>query len=101
MTLHGLGKMIIPGTGFPYAGGPDRAFEADEVIAFGKCSAWGSSVIQYWVRLSGGAELMVRACDQDKQAERWLRRLAKLIPGHRVSCSRSDGWKLVWVDIPR
>lgn len=84
-------------SGYPYGGGPERAFERIDVVAFAKETAWGSAAIHFWVRLTDGVEVMVKACDQAKGDERWLRRIAKAVYVGRAT--RQEGWRFAWVDV--
>ena len=77
-----------------WAGGASEAFDQSDVRAFGKLSRWGDARVHYLVRLVDGAELFVNASKQSKDAERFLRRLAKPIRGWVPG--RGEGFRTVW-----
>jgi hypothetical protein len=93
-----VGRMkLVSSSGCPFGGGPDREFQRAEVVAFGKQTVWGSAVVYYWVRLTGGTEVLVNASQQGKDDERWLRRFGKkLSVGY---ADRFSGWRMAWMDV--
>ena len=93
MTLT-VTEKATTSTGCPWAGGGGATVDAADVVALGKHTAWGSSVIKFMLRLKDGREVFVKACDQAPDAERWLRKVAK--PLHVAAPSREEGWVTVW-----
>lgn len=86
-------------TGFPYAGENRVEFSADEIARVGKLTAFGSATVQFVVELKAGGELVhVRACDQSKDDERFLRRAGKRI-GSVSRPPRIVGWRIEWTEV--
>lgn len=69
-------------------------FAQADVVQLGKLYCWGSACVQFVARLRDGREVFVRADKQDKDDERFLRRLARPIRGSGVS--RAEGFRTVW-----
>jgi hypothetical protein len=64
-----------------YPVGPNVTFAKEEIVAFGKYSIRGAQArTQFLVRLTDGRELFIKACDQEKSDERYLRKVAKRLP---------------------
>lgn len=81
-------------TGCPWPGGEEVLFKQSDVSQFGKLYCWGSSCVQFLVRLRNGQEVFVRGDKQGKNDERFLRRLAKPIRGWAPG--RTEGFRVVW-----
>lgn len=89
------GKLAMRTTlGYPYAGGNSVTFAQADVRRFGKVCAWGDATTKFVVELRDGALVCIRACDQEKNEERWLRRIAK--PVRVRPASREAGWLIFW-----
>ena len=69
-----------------------------EVTHLGKLVSYGSSCTQFMVRLADETEVFVRACDQSKVVEKWLRKTAKSIQALRPGLA--VGWLVVWAPLP-
>jgi hypothetical protein len=93
--MQGIEK-ALSSTGCPWPGGVGVTFEPSDVIQLGKLYCWGSSCVQFIVRLRDGREVFVRADKQDKADEKFLRKLAKPIRGSAPG--RSEGFRVVWGD---
>ena len=91
--MHGLLKMLS-NTGCPWPGGAEVVFEQSDVLQLGKLKCWGGACAQFIVRLRDGREVFVRADKQSKDAERFLRKIAKPIRGWAPG--RSEGFRTVW-----
>lgn len=84
--------------GMPYAGGLEVEFGRADVAALGKMSIYGDQArTQYVVRLKDGRDVFIKACDQHKDDERWLRRIAATFGA--PSASRDGGWAFTWQDL--
>lgn len=84
----------------PWPGGGSRSFERSEVVAFGKIRRYGDFLTRYMVRLADGAEIFVKACDQPREDERWLRQLARGAEGPEYP-NRDVPVVLTWKEIVR
>lgn len=84
-------------TGCPWAGGEVREVARTEVAKLGKLVCWGSATVQFVLRLADGSEVFVKACDQPRDDERWLRKIAKR--GRAMWADRAAGWRTTWIDI--
>lgn len=93
-TIIAREQRLVEGTRFPYAGGDFVEIPTSEVAALGKLTAYGSAATQFVLRLRDGRQVHVRADKQDKEVERWLRRIAR--PVRARSASREAGWILTW-----
>jgi hypothetical protein len=82
-------------TGCPWPGGEEVMFEQPDVRQLGKLYCWGSSCVQFIVKLCDGREVFVRADKQAKNDERFLRRLAKPIRSGGAP-GRAEGFRVVW-----
>lgn len=91
--MRGIEKGLS-NTGCPLPIGAEVSFNAADVLQLGKLYCWGSSCVQFIVRLRNGHEVFVRADKQAKDDERFLRRLAKPLRGGGVG--RSEGFRTVW-----
>ncbi len=91
--MHGIEK-ALSNTGCPWPGGVEVAFAQADVSQLGKLYCWGSSCVQFIVKLRDGRELFVRADKQSKEDERFLRKIAKPIRGW--ARGRSEGFSTVW-----
>lgn len=78
MWLQGV-EVKRNSSGTPYPGALKRNFLSTEVVALGKLAFYGDAVTRYLVRLQDGTELFVKACDQEQDAEKWLRKLARKV----------------------
>lgn len=87
-------EKTVSNTGCPLPGDVEIAFEQADVIQLGKLYCWGSAAVSFVVRLRDGREVFVRADKQDKDDERFLRRLAKPIRGWAPG--RAEGFRTVW-----
>ena len=85
----------VPSTKFPYRSAIERPFLREEVAALGKLRCWGSAGVNFRIRLKDGTLLGIRACDQPKDDEKWLRKLAKKVP--YVDPGRY--WSTAWVEV--
>lgn len=81
-------------TGCPWPGGIEVTFTQQDVAQLGKLYCWGSSCVQFVVRLRDDRQVFVRADKQLKEDERFLRRVAKPIRGWAPG--REEGFRLVW-----
>lgn len=86
----------LSNTGCPWPGGEEIEFQQADVAVFGKLTCWGSSCVQFIVRLVDGREVFVRADRQLKEDERFLRKIAKRVPRASTVVSRSEGWRTSW-----
>ena len=91
--MRGLAK-TLSNTGCPWPGGGEIDFGQADVAQLGKLYCWGSTCVQFIVRLRDDREVFVRADKQRKEDERFLRRLAKSIRGWAPG--RSEGFRTVW-----
>ncbi len=91
--MRGIEK-AVSGTGCPWPGGAEVVFAQADVAQLGKLKCWGSSCVQFVVRLRDGREVFVRADKQDKDDERFLRRLARPIRGGTPG--RGEGFRVQW-----
>src|SRR5438552_3110513 len=91
--MYGIEK-ALSNTGCPWPGGLPIDFEQTDVLQLGKLHCWGSSCVQFIVRLRDGREVFVRADKQSKEDERFLRRLAKPIRGG--GAGRTEGFRVLW-----
>lgn len=91
-------KSVKSNTGCPYAGGDAVTFSRGEVVRFGKMACWGSACIQFVVELGDGSVVFVNASRQDKDEEKWLRKIAKQIRG-ALMADRSTGWITRWTEV--
>ena len=91
--MHGIEK-ALSNTGCPWPGGAEVTFVQADVAQLGKLYCWGSSCVQFIVRLRDGREVFVRADKQDNVDERFLRKLAKPIRGWAPG--RHEGFRTVW-----
>jgi hypothetical protein len=84
----------LTNTGYPY---PDanRPIEigADDIAALGKLTCWGDARTIFILRLRDGREAIINASQQEKDAERFLRKLAKPVYGHGAP---RGGWTITW-----
>jgi hypothetical protein len=95
--MHGIAS-VKSSTGCPYAGGDGVTFSRGEVVRLGKMACWGSACIQFVVELGDGSVAFVNASKQDKDEEKWLRKIAKQIRG-AIAADRSTGWRTVWTEV--
>lgn len=93
--MRGIEK-TLSNTGCPWPGGVEVIFEQTDVLQLGKLYCWGSSCVQFIVRLRDGREVFVRADKQGKDAERFLRHLAKPIRYGIGRVTRDEGFRTVW-----
>jgi hypothetical protein len=91
--MHGHEK-TLSNTGCPWPGGPEVMFARSDIVQLGKLYCWGSACVQFIVRLRDNREVFVRADKQDREDERFLRRLARPIRGWAPD--RSEGFRTVW-----
>jgi hypothetical protein len=98
--MRGLVK-ALSNTGCPWPGGEEIEFQQADVTALGKLTCWGSSCVQFVVRLTDGHEVFVRADRQSKEDERFLRKIAKRVPRAGTVVSRSAGWRMSWAEVER
>lgn len=91
----------LSNTGCPWPGGVAREFLQADVAALGKLHCWGSSCVQFVVRLIDGAELFVRADKQSKEDEKFLRKLARKVPRLGSYVGREEGWRTLWIEVER
>ena len=84
-------------TGCPYATTNTLTVERDQVAALGKLTAWGSSVVSFVLKLRDDRIVMIRACDQAKEDQKWIRQLAKGIVSRHPD--RAVGWCVSWVEV--
>jgi hypothetical protein len=91
--MHGHEK-ALSNTGCPWPGGTEVAFGQADVVQLGKLYCWGSACVQFIARLRDDREVFVRADKQDKDDERFLRRLAK--PIRSWAPGRGEGFRTVW-----
>lgn len=91
--MQGIEK-ALSNTGCPWPGGGPISFAQADVLQLGKLYCWGSSCVQFIVRLHDGREVFVRADKQSKGDERFLRRLAKPIRGGVPG--RTAGFCVLW-----
>ncbi|HSX23036.1 MAG TPA: hypothetical protein VLE97_09705 [Gaiellaceae bacterium] len=91
--MTGIEK-ALSNTGCPWPGGGEVSFTQADILQLGKLYCWGSSCVQFVVRLRDGREVFVRADRQAKDDERFLRRLAKPIRGWAPG--RAEGFRTVW-----
>jgi len=92
-SMRGIEK-ALSNTGCPWPGGAEVTFDQEDVVQIGKLYCWGSSCVQFIVRLRSGQEVFVRADKQDKIDERFLRKIAKPIRGW--SPGKAEGFRTVW-----
>jgi len=92
--MSGVEK-ALSNTGCPWPGGAAVTFEQADVAQLGKLYCWGSSCVQFIVRLQDDREVFVRADRQSKDDERFLRRLAKPIHSGGAP-GRFEGFRTVW-----
>jgi hypothetical protein len=91
--------VIYTSAGVPYGGGGACTISVRDVAALGKMIARGSQACaRFLARQHNGDIVSLRACDQHKDVERWLRRIAKRIDVGYIN-SWEEGWRLVWSDI--
>jgi hypothetical protein len=80
-----IGTISTNGTGGPWAGGAERAFEPADVTAIGKLRRGGDNRIYLVVRLVDGTEVFVNAAKQSAAEGSWLYKAGKgLLPGDEV-----------------
>ncbi len=91
--MHGLEK-TLSNTGCPWPGGVEVEFAQTDVLQLGKLYCWGSSCVQFIVKLRDGRDVFVRADKQSKEDERFLRKIAKPIRGWAPGCA--EGFRTVW-----
>jgi hypothetical protein len=91
--MQGIEK-ALSNTGCPWPGGGPVSFEQADILQLGKLYCWGSSCVQFIVRLRDQREVFVRADKQRKEDERFLRRLAKPIRGGVPG--RATGFCVLW-----
>jgi hypothetical protein len=97
VVVRGLVK-VLSNTGCPWPGGEEVEFQQADVSALGKLTCWGSSCVQFLVRLTDGRELFVRADRQAKEDERFLRKIAKHVPKAVSYVTQSEGWRTSWAE---
>jgi hypothetical protein len=84
--------------GCPYPGGGAVEFDRTEIAKFGKFIVYGSSACtRFIVTLRDGRQVFIRGGDQSKDAERWIRKIAKTVPNRLPN--RIDGWTLTEVEV--
>jgi len=85
----------LSNTGCPWPGGDPVSFTQADVIALGKLRCYGSSCIQFIVKLADGRDVFVRADKQSKADEKFLRKLARKVQlvGYPT---RNTGWTTNW-----
>lgn len=91
--MRGLAR-TTSSSGCPLPGDEAVEFTREDVLQLGKLYCWGSSCVQFIVRLRDGREVFARADRQDREEERFLRRLARSIRGWAPG--RSEGFRTVW-----
>ena len=94
-------EKALSNTGCPWPGGVEVEFQQSDVAALGKLTSWGSSCVQFIVRLADGREVFVRADRQPKEDERFLRKIAKRVPHAGTVVSRDVGWRTIWAEVER
>lgn len=90
-------EKVLSNTGCPYAGGLLKEIDPSELTHLGKLKCWGSSCTQFMARLRDGSEVFIKACDEPKDIEKWLRKAAKKVPF--AGTSRWPGWTITWTEI--
>lgn len=87
-------------TGYPYRGGQPVEFSAADIAEFGKLSTYGDNRILFAVFLKNDPEkkrlVFIKACDQTKEEEKFLRKIAKKCPCHAPP---RFYWTWSWIQI--
>ncbi len=76
-----------------------REFSRADVAAFGKARNYNDSRTYFWVRLTDGTMLFVRACDESKEDRKWLVNLSKLAGETPCYPTRVLFQVWAWVDV--
>jgi len=79
--MTGFEAVYVRGTGYPYRGDQAVSFLAADIAEFGKLTTYGDARTCFAVFLRNDPEkkrlIFVKACDQTKDEERFLRKIAK------------------------